>query len=98
MQVPIHNEDPLEAVLTGEVTCPDRNVIENAEAHGLSTLRVVARRPHESEPIIDLARKKRITQLQESSHRHTGSLVRFRRSNRIRVQTPLNLTFCFGDK
>lgn len=53
---PVDDEDALELVLEPELAGGDGHRVEEAEAHRLLRLGVVARRTDHGEPVLDLAR------------------------------------------
>jgi hypothetical protein len=60
MQVPVHNEDPFQAMFPDEIARGDSHAVEYAETHTFIALRVVTRGPHQGKPIVDLAGKERV--------------------------------------
>ena len=54
VEVEIDDEYAAEAVFLFQVPGPDGNVVENAETHRPSRLRVMSRRPDEREAVVDM--------------------------------------------
>jgi len=75
VHVKIHNENTLQASLGQGVVSGDGHVVEQAEAHPPAGQGVVARRTHQSEPVVHRTVQYRLDQVHESPRRHERRFV-----------------------
>src|SRR5208337_2165767 len=78
MDVEIDDADPPNVPPDLQITGRDRNIVEKAEAEGLTPFSMVTRRAHSAEGVIDLPLHEHIDCVENAAHSEQGCLVGLR--------------------
>ena len=72
VEVPIHYQDSLEAVISDKMSSPDGDVVEKAESHGTRCFGVVTGRPDQGESVLDFPFHDGVYSVYNTPSRQTG--------------------------
>ena len=97
MNIPIHDQNPLEGEIVDGVMGADSHVIEEAEPHGPIPFRMMSWGPHQGKPVVQFARPRGLDQLTKAPGGKEGGLTGFGRSGGIHIEPEVGLAGCGCD-
>ncbi len=86
VDVPVHDQHPLEPLDLHQVLGGDGHVVEQAEAHGPLGRGVVAGGAQQGHAVVDPAGQGRVAEVDQRAHRAEGHLIGLGRGAGVRVQ------------